>query len=196
MQIDAKGLPCPQPVILAKKELDRGCEDLTVQVDNQAAMENLSRLGKAMGLHVETSEAAGAYAVRFTGKAAQAAEPAPGPRAGGGRGYAVFIGKDCVGGGDATLGYNLLKMALYTLSQSDEVPASVLFMNAGVKLPAGEETQVFDSLQTLIERGTAVLVCGTCLNYYGLTERLKIGTVSNMYDIISAMQKADKVISL
>jgi sulfur relay (sulfurtransferase) complex TusBCD TusD component (DsrE family) len=65
-----------------------------------------------------------------------------------------------------------------------------------VKLPAGEEQQVIDSLMTLLEKGSIILVCGTCLNYYGLTDRLKVGTVSNMYDIMSAMQRADKVITL
>ena len=52
------------------------------------------------------------------------------------------------------------------------------------------------NLQALIDKGVKVLVCGTCLNYYGLAERLKIGTVSNMYDILGAMQRADKVITL
>ena len=87
-------------------------------------------------------------------------------------------------------------MALYTLAQGDSVPAHVLFMNDGVKLPAGEEPQVIENIQTLMDKGSIVLVCGTCLNYYGLAERLKIGTVSNMYDILSTMQRADKVISL
>ena len=89
-----------------------------------------------------------------------------------------------------------MKMALYTLAQSDNPPAYVLFMNDGVKLPAGDEQQVIESIQALLDKGTTVLVCGTCLNYYGLSERLKIGTVSNMYDILSAMQRADKVITL
>jgi len=69
-------------------------------------------------------------------------------------------------------------------------------MNDGVKLPAGEEQQVIDSLMTLSEKGTIVLVCGTCLNFYGIADRLKVGIVSNMYDILGAMQRADKVITL
>ena len=195
MQIDAKGKACPQPVILAKKELDGGCSDLTVLVDNRAAVENLTRLGSSMSMQVTSGDAEGGYFVRFTG------EPVPGASpviscAPSGSGYAVFIGKDVVGAGDATLGFNLMKMAIYTLAQSDDVPAYVLFMNDGVKLPAGEEPQVIENLQTLLDKGAKVLVCGTCLNYYGIMERLKIGTVSNMYDILSAMQHADKVITL
>ena len=195
MQIDARGKACPQPVILAKKEIDGGCRDLTVLVDNKTAVENLTRLGNSAGMTVTTGETAQGLFVRLTGEGKIVEEPVIAcPTTG--NGYAVFIGKDVVGAGDRELGYNLMKMALYTLAQGDSVPAHVLFMNDGVKLPAGEEQQVIDSLMTLIEKGTIVLVCGTCLNYYGIADRLKVGTVSNMYDILGAMQRADKVISL
>ena len=195
MQIDARGKACPQPVILAKKEIDGGCRDLTVLVDNKTAVENLTRLGNSAGMTVSTGETAQGLFVRLTGEGKIVEEPVIAcPTTG--NGYAVFVGKDVVGAGDRELGYNLMKMALYTLAQSDSVPAHVLFMNDGVKLPAGEEQQVIDSLMSLIEKGSLVLVCGTCLNYYGLADRLKVGTVSNMYDIMSAMQRADKVITL
>ena len=195
MQIDARGKACPQPVILAKKEIDGGCRDLTVLVDNRTAVENLTRLGNSAGMTVMSGETSQGLFVRLTGEGKIVEEPVIAcPTAG--NGYAVFIGKDVVGAGERELGYNLMKMALYTLAQGDSVPAHVLFMNDGVKLPAGEEQQVIDSLMTLIEKGSIVLVCGTCLNYYGIADRLKVGTVSNMYDIMSAMQRADKVITL
>lgn len=195
MQIDARGKACPQPVILAKKEIDGGCQDLTVLVDNRAAVENLTRLGNSAGMSVSTGENADGLFVRLAGEGKFVEEPVIAcPTTG--NGYAVFIGKDTVGSGDPVLGYNLMKMAIYTLAQGDSVPAHILFMNDGVKLPAGEEQQVIDSLMTLIEKGTIVLVCGTCLNFYGIADRLKVGIVSNMYDILGAMQRADKVISL
>lgn len=183
------------PVMMAKKEIDGGCSDLTVLVDNRTAVENLTRLGNSAGMSVTTGDTADGFFVQLTGEGKIVEEPLIACPATG-NGYAVFIGKETVGAGDATLGYNLMKMALYTLAQGNSVPAHVLFMNGGVKLPAGEEQQVIDSLMTLIERGSIVLVCGTCLNYFELTDRLKVGTVSNMYDILSAMQRADKVISL
>ena len=195
MQIDARGKACPMPVMLAKKEIDGGCQDLTVLVDNKTAVENLTRLGNSAGMTVATGETADGLFVRLTGAGKVVENPVIAcPTTG--SGYAVFIGKDVVGAGDRELGYNLMKMALYTLAQGDSVPAHVLFMNDGVKLPAGEEQQVIDSLMTLIEKGTIVLVCGTCLNFYGVADRLKVGTVSNMYDILGAMQRADKVIAL
>jgi len=195
MQIDARGKACPMPVIMAKKEIDGGCRDLTVLVDNRTAVENLTRLGNSAGMTVTTGETADGLFVCLTGEGKIVENPVIAcPTTG--NGYAVFIGKDIIGAGDPTLGYNLMKMALYTLAQGDSVPAHVLFMNDGVKLPAGEEQQVIDSLMTLVEKGTIVLVCGTCLNFYGIADRLKVGTVSNMYDILGAMQRADKVITL
>ena len=195
MQIDARGKACPMPVILAKKELDGGCNDLTVLVDNRTAVDNLTRLGNSAGMTVASGETLDSLFVRLTGEAKPVEHPVIScPTTG--SGYAVFIGKDVVGTGERELGFNLMKMALYTLAQGDSVPAHILFMNEGVKLPAGEEQQVIDSLITLSEKGCIVLVCGTCLNYYGIADRLKVGIVSNMYDILGAMQRADKVISL
>ncbi len=195
MQIDARGKACPQPVMLAKKEIDGGCSDLTVLVDNRAAVENLTRLGNAAGMDVSAGENADGYFVRLTGEGKIEQDPVIACPAGE-NGYAVFIGKDVLGAGDPTLGSNLLKMALYTLAQGESLPAYILFMNDGVKLPAGDDAQVIDSIAALIRRGCIALVCGTCLNYYGLTESLKTGTVSNMYDMLGAMQRVDKVISL
>ena len=195
MQIDARGKACPMPVILAKKEIDGGCQDITVLVDNRTAVENLTRLGNSAGMSVTTGESAGDLFVRLTGEGKVVENPVIACSTTG-NGYAVFIGKDTVGAGDPALGYNLMKMALYTLAQGDSAPAHILFMNEGVKLPAGEEQQVIDSLMTLSEKGTIVLVCGTCLNFYGIADRLKVGIVSNMYDILGAMQRADKVITL
>ena len=87
-------------------------------------------------------------------------------------------------------------MAIFTLSEGDNIPSYVLFMNEGVKLTTGIEEQIVDNLNTLIEKGTKVLVCGTCLNFYGVKDDCKVGTVSNMFDILGAMQEVSKVITL
>ena len=108
---------------------------------------------------------------------------------------AVFVGRDIIGSGDRELGANLMRMFFYTLAEGDALPESVLFMNDGVKLPTLDD-QVAAHVQTLTDRGVEVLVCGTCLSFYGLTDRLQAGTVSNMFDIVSRMQAAAKVITL
>ena len=197
--LDAMGKACPMPVIMAKKALEAGQTPLTVLVDNPAAVENLKRLGTSSGLPVSSAATEGGFAVLFgegeIAAPAAAAQAAPASTAAG-CGTAVFIGKDHVGEGEGELGGNLMKMFLYTLSQADWVPASVLFMNSGVRLPAGEEQQVIDSIRALLDKGAEVLVCGTCLSFYGLTEQVKVGTVSNMYDIVERMASAAKVITV
>lgn len=200
--IDAFGLQCPKPLVLAKKEIDAGCRELSVKVDNETAVKNLSRLAGTSGLGVSVEDIAGGFLVTFSegvegaGRAEAAPAPAAACAASGGCGYAVFVGKDHVGEGEGELGYNLMKMALYTLSECGEPPASLLFMNSGVKLVAGGEQQVVDSVRSLAEQGTEVLVCGTCLDFYGLKDELAAGEVSNMYDILGRMREAAKVISL
>ncbi len=196
-QIDARGLLCPKPVILAKKELDAGETELSILVDNYIAVQNLTRLAQANQMEMQSRETQGGYEVRIAGegKAGENVMPAD-IQCAPGAGYVVFIGKDHVGEGDQDLGYNLMKMFLYTLSESEDIPASVLFMNSGVKLPAGGEQQVVDSINALIHKGAEVLVCGACLNFYQLTDQLAAGKVSNMYEILSRMQGAGKVITV
>lgn len=195
MFLDAIGKTCPIPVVMAKKELTAGCKDLTIAVDNETAVENLKRLANSEGMEVAVEKKDGAFHIHMHGDGAAAA-PQETSCGCAGSSYAVFIGKDHLGEGAQELGYNLMKMAIYTLSQSEKRPASVLFMNSGVKLVTGDEAQIIDSLKELQEQGTEVLVCGTCLNYYGIAEQLKVGTVSNMYDILERMQNASGVITL
>lgn len=195
--VDAKGKPCPTPVILAKQAMAQGHETFTVLVDNPTAVENLKRLAGNQGFNVSVREDGGTYALDFAKgegcSACEAAVNSPLPAAGGD--WAVFVGRDIIGDGDRELGTNLMRMFFYTLAQGEDKPGAVLFMNAGVKLPTLDE-QVVDHLKALSDSGVEILVCGTCLNFYGLTDQLKVGTVSNMYDIVTRMQKAGKVISL
>ena len=194
--IDARGKACPTPVILAKKAISAGENAFTVRVDNATAVENLKRLAANQGFGVAVAEKEGEFDLAFTRTGCAACEeavnsPLPAPNSD----WAVFIGRDIIGDGDRELGTNLMRMFFYTLAQGEDRPGAVLFMNAGVKLPTLDE-QIPEHLKTLAEAGTEILVCGTCLNFYGLTEQLKVGTVSNMYDIVSRMQRAGKVISL
>ena len=195
--IDAKGKPCPTPVLMAKKAMAEGAEAFTVLVDNPTAVENLKRLAANQGFSAAAREENGTFGLDFVkGEGCSACEEAinaPLPAAGGD--WAVFVGRDIIGDGDRELGGNLMRMFFYTLAQEEDKPGAVLFMNAGVKLPTLDE-QVAHHLKALSESGTEILVCGTCLNFYGLTEQLKVGAVSNMYDIVTRMQKAAKVISL
>lgn len=196
-ELDARGLQCPKPLMMAKKELDAGCDTLVVKVSNEAAVSNLSHLAKRFGRSFSSEQQQDYWDVTIGGlpEGATPEESVPceclvkEP-------YAVFVGKDHVGEGDETLGKSLMKMALYTLSESNNPPAHLLFMNSGVKLVAGGEQAVVDSVSSLVAQGTEVLVCGTCLDYYGLKDQLAVGEVSNMYDILGRMQESSKTITL
>ena len=194
--IDAKGKACPMPVMMAKEAITAGESEFTVLVDNTTAVGNLQRLAKNQGFDATVTEGAGVYSLAFVknGNAPAPAAEAAAPAACG-AGYTVFVGRDIIGSGDRELGTNLMRMFFYTLAQSDDLPRSVLFMNAGVKLPT-EDEQVIEHLKTLVEKGVEVQVCGTCLNFYGLSDKLAVGAVSNMYDIVSQMQAAAKVITV
>ena len=191
MRIDAGGKQCPIPVIMAKKELEAGEQDVEIIVDGPTQIGNLERLGDALGRKATSEPFGDKFLVKFangeTIKGASVAEADT---------YAVFFNTNAIGTNNSELGGNLAKMAIFTLSESERVPSYVLFMNEGVKLPAGDEPQIIENLNTLIEKGTQVLVCGTCLNFYGIKDDLKVGTVSNMYDILGAMQEVSKVIKL
>ena len=194
--IDAKGKACPMPVMMAKEAIAAGESEFTVLVDNTTAVGNLQRLAKNQGFDATVTEGEGVYSLAFVknGNAPAPAAEAAAPAACG-AGYTVFVGRDIIGSGDRELGTNLMRMFFYTLAQSDDLPRSVLFMNAGVKLPT-EDEQVIEHLKTLVEKGVEVQVCGTCLNFYGLSDKLAVGAVSNMYDIVSQMQAAAKVITV
>lgn len=194
--IDAKGQACPKPVLMAKEAITAGESEFTVLVDNTTAVGNLQRLAGNQGFDVSVTEGEGVYSLSFVKNGAAPAAEAPAPAAVPcGAGYAVFVGRDIIGSGDRELGTNLMRMFFYTLAQSDDLPASILFMNAGVKLPAGDE-QVEEHLKALAAKGVEIHVCGTCLNFYGITDQLAVGNVSNMYDIVSKMQEAAKVITV
>lgn len=109
--------------------------------------------------------------------------------------YVVFAGRDVIGEGDPELGHSLIKMFFYTLSEKPDLPSAICFMNNGVRLVT-ENEQTIEHLKVLEAKGVKLIVCGTCLNFYGLTDMLQCGTIGNMYDIVETMTKAGKVITV
>ena len=105
----------------------------------------------------------------------------------------VAVGSDAMGLGSEELGRTLMKGFLYALSQLDELPKTILFYNGGARLTT-EGSLSLEDLRSMEAQGVQILTCGTCLNYYGLTEKLAVGGVTNMYSIVETLAKADKVI--
>lgn len=190
--VDAKGKNCPIPVILAKKEIEAGESAFAVEVDNQTAVRNLEKLASSRGFASAVEETGGAYRVAFSKDGEACSCVAEEEKSGS---WVVFAGRDVLGSGDDELGANLMKMYFYTIAQENELPSAILFMNGGVRLPVFNE-QVVEHLRDMQNRGVEILVCGTCLNFFGIADKLQIGTVSNMFDITQRMLYADKVVSL
>ena len=202
--LDASGQACPLPVMMAKKEIDAGTTDFTITVDNDMAVENLKKLANSQNfLATVILKEEAHFILEFHLEAAgenPGSPQAPAPQKSSidsatPGSWAIFMGRDIIGSGDYELGRSLARMYFYTISQAEDIPQSILFMNNGVKLPTLDD-QVVTHLKVLAERGVEILVCGTCLDYYRLKDQLKIGELSNMYDITERMAAASKVITL
>lgn len=194
--IDAKGKACPMPVIIAKKEIDSGVKFFGIEVDNKIAVENLKRLANSQGFKTIIKEENGNFKVNFSNGCEECEEvlnKTLGKKSLGN--WSIFISRETIGDGSKELGKSLMKMFIYTISEGEDLPKSILFMNGGVKVPTLNE-QAVEHLKTLQDKGVELLVCGACLNFYGLEEKLGVGKISNMYDITNAMKEASKVITI
>ena len=196
--LDCMGMACPLPVINAKKAIEAFTEDgiLHVKVDNDTAVQNLTRLGEHNGFVVTTvKHGEKAFTVTMQVKAGAAQVPAEAMtcKAPERSGKVVVLSADTMGAGDEKLGRKLMKAFIFALTSQDEAPEKVICYNSGAYLTTRDPDTVKD-LKTLEEAGTTVMTCGTCLDYYGLKEELKVGVISNMYDIVEAQMKAASVI--
>ena len=194
--IDAKGKNCPMPVIMAKKEIDAGVKFFEVEVDNKIAVENLKKLANSQGFTTIISENNGNFKIDLSNGCEECEEvlaKVEGKKPLGN--WSIFVNKEIIGAGDDELGKSLMKMFIYTISEGDDLPKSILFMNGGVKVPTLNE-QAIEHLKVLEDKGVELLVCGACLNFYGIEEKLQVGKISNMYDITNAMKDASKVITI
>ena len=192
VELNAMGVACPGPVIMAKKTIDSGEGYFSITVDNDIAVKNLTKLAESQGFSVETKEIEGGFQVIFTGEGVVPVKETTAKQP---NNWALFVNKDAIGTNEGDLGPSLITMYFYTLSECNDPPRYILFMNEGVRLPS-ENEQIAEHLKSLQEKGTEVLVCGTCLKYYHLEDKLMAGDISNMYDINERMLKADKVITL
>ena len=166
--VNAMGEQCPIPIVKTKKVLDsvQGDAEITVFVDNETAVQNLTRMGRTAGAEVlaeKKSDREFHVILRVKDR-----QPSAGIKV-------------------------LMKGFLFAVTQLDELPKTMLFYNGGATLTT-EGSDSLDDLKSLEAQGVTIKTCGTCLNYYGLTDKLKVGEVTNMYDIVETMAKASKVV--
>ena len=196
--VDAVGQACPMPVVLAiqaLKELN-GDGTLEVHVDNEIAIQNLTRMAASRNLTAvaqKIDEKHFVVRIDAVGALAPAEEPAPACIPDLRQHTVVAVGSAAMGQGSDELGAILMKGFLYALTQQERLPDTILCYNGGATIPV-EGSVSLEDLQTLEAMGVEILTCGTCLNYHGLTDKLAVGAVTNMYDIVEKLTKAGKVI--
>ncbi len=195
-RLDCRGLACPAPVLKVKDTLDRSPLDrLEVWVDNAAAKENVSRFLMRAGFQVQVREDQQAFVVFGSREGQESCEVfVPKADAETAR-ILVLVGTSRLGSGDDTLGAKLMENFLATLKEMGPALWRVVFLNGGVHLTV-EGSPVLETLKNLERDKVSLLVCGTCLNHFGLLEKKAVGETTNMLDIVTSMQLADRVISL
>lgn len=183
---------------------------VTVLVDNEIAVQNLQKFAKQRGLAVSAQKKAEreyAVTITVTAKAqadlekqqeliaVQESETAKEVCYGDSKkaGMVVVLSANVMGTGDEKLGKTLMKAFVFALTKQDVLPETVLLYNSGAWLSC-EGSESLEDLKSLEAEGVAIMTCGTCLDFYGLKEKLAVGTVTNMYDIVETMEHAGTII--
>ncbi len=196
--VECRGEQCPIPVVKTLKAIGEMKEAGTVQthVDNETAVQNLTRLAESKGFAVKSEKLEDKHfvvtmEVTRPGEAAGEEAPACMPDRRGDTVYA--FGSSCMGSGNDELGATLMKGFIYAVSQLEELPKTMLFYNGGAKLTV-EGSASLEDLKSLQAQGVEILTCGTCLNFYGLSEKLAVGEVTNMYAIVEKLNGAGHIV--
>ena len=190
--IDCKGLQCPMPVVKTKKYFDSvESGESTIIVDNLVAKNNVVKLAEGSGYKSIVEEKEDLYFIKITKEKCEVVNTETKDE----KKFTLLVSTDKLGLGDDKLGDMLMKSYIFALSEADLIPNDLLFINGGVKLTI-EDSPVLDSLKKLISRGTNILVCGTCLDFFDIKNKLSIGEITNMYTIVELMNNADNTIKL
>lgn len=196
IKVNAIGDNCPIPVIKTKKAMQEvtGDETIEVLVDNEIAVRNVTKMAMSAGASAsseKTAEKEFKITILMNGAVKMEEETACVPDRK--ENTVVVFASDRMGSGNDELGKVLIKGFIFAVTQLEKLPKTMLFYNGGATLTA-EGSDSLEDLKSLEAQGVEILTCGTCLNYYGLTEKLQVGSVTNMYTIVEKMAEADKIV--
>ena len=210
MTVDAMGDHCPIPVVKTKKALGKlqGAGQIEVLVDNETAMKNVMKMAKSSGASAESEKISdreykeagesdhNPAAENGSNSSAQGMNKVQLSSAGCATciGTVVAVSSDKMGSGNDELGAVLMKSFFFAETQLDTLPDKILFYNGGAKLTV-EGSDCLEDIRILEKEGVEILTCGTCLDFYGLKEKLAVGAVTNMYTIAEILQNAVSVVS-
>ena len=188
VKVNAVGFVCPVPVIMTKKALNEIVEgEVEVLVDNETAKQNLEKLAKELGYEFKSCEVDGNFQVIINKKTNEDKKETKEEN------IVVVIDSDEMGKGDEELGKILVKGFIYSLTEMETLPKTVILYNKGVLLATVNENTIED-LKKLESMGVEVISCGTCANYYHVQDKLQVGSLTNMYTIVDRQFKATKLI--
>lgn len=195
--VDCRGMACPLPVVNAKKAAEglHPGDTLIVRVDNEIAVQNLQRFAQHMGFaasgdKVNDSEFTVTMVIGGEAKAEPEIACNLDTRR---KGMLVVLSGNTMGSGDERLGKALMKAFVFALTKQDVLPETILCYNTGAYLTT-DGADTLEDLKLLESEGVTVLTCGTCLDFYGLKEKLAVGGVTNMYDIVERMEAASTIV--
>ena len=195
--LDARGMACPLPVVNAKKAAEglHPGDTLIVRVDNEIAVQNLQRFAQHMGFTAageKVSESEFTVTMVIGGEAKAEPEIACNLDARK-KGMLVVLSGCTMGTGDEKLGKALMKAFVFALTKQDVLPETILCYNTGAYLTT-DGADTLEDLKLLESEGVTVLTCGTCLDFYGLKEKLAVGGITNMYEIVQRMESAQTIV--
>lgn len=192
--IDARGKSCPLPVILTKKEIDAGENNIITIVDNETAKLNVGKLASKFAYNTKLEEKNdGIYIELFketnVDKDIEIVDNSTKINS------CIVLGSDKLGKGSEELGNILMKSFIYTITETKPYPNFMVFLNSGVKLTT-KGSEVIEDLKKLVEEGVKIVSCGTCLDFFEIKSNLEVGEISNMYDIVEMINNSDNTITV
>ena len=196
--VDARGKPCPKPLILTKKEVDAGENEITTIVDNETSKINVIKFGTKLNYNcVEELKEDGIYIVltKSESKGVCEAESVAAEEKHQKTSKGFVISTDVLGSGSDKLGKILMKGFIYTITETKPYPSFLIFLNSGVKLTT-EGSDSIDDLKKLENAGVKIVSCGTCLDFFEIKTKLLVGQVTNMYDIVEIITNSDNAIMI
>jgi len=193
--IDARGLACPEPVLLTKKAVDSGEKEFEVLVDSEIPKENIKKLCESYNcIMAEIKTIDGWKLVIRQKDGGITCEKPQELKHGQDSRITFFITSNKIGTND-DLGKILIEGFFNTLPSATNKPQRIIFLNEGVFLTT-ENSPVVNSLKKLSEMGIEIRSCGTCLDFYNLKDKLQVGTITNMYDTVEALTSGDVIIKI
>lgn len=194
MLVDARGKACPIPVVMTKKaieEIDEGV--ITVLVDSVASRENVIKFVRNEGLTYNVSEKDEGYEIEIVkGYSCTIGKDEKNKRETT-KDIVLYIGSSAIGNGDCVLGEKLMNAFIQNIKNMDTLPKSIICVNTGVYLTTLNADTIAE-LKNL--KNVEILSCGTCLEYFELTDKLQVGEITDAYTVMKKLFEADKVIRL